>query len=63
MLPEEGFIQDVSRRGSARDQQDALISMILKGSNATEQVSGGSRLTSCIFTSEMLRMLSDSRES
>lgn len=62
--PEDGYIQFVSSRGSARQQQDALISLILKGKDGADQnVGGTNRLTSSIFTSEMLRMLSDSRES
>lgn len=62
--PDDGFIQFVSSRGSAREQQDALISLILKGSDGGDQGGGrGNRLTGSIFTSEMLRMLSESRES
>ena len=37
--------------------------MILKGSSSSDDLSGGQRLTGSIFTSEMLKMLSDSRES
>ena len=64
MAPDDGYIQFVSSRGSARQQQDALISLILQGTDGADQSGGGNnRLTSSIFTSEMLRMLSDSRES
>ncbi len=64
IAPDDGYIQFVSSRGSARQQQDALISLILKGTDGSDQSAGGTnRLTNSIFTSEMLRMLSDSRES
>lgn len=66
IAPDDGYIQFVSSRGSARQQQDALISLILKGTDGADQNRGGStanRLTGSIFTSEMLRMLSENRES
>ncbi len=64
IAPDDGYIQFVSSRGSAREQQDALISLILKGSDGGDQgTRSGNRLTGSIFTSEMLRMLSESRES
>ncbi len=63
-LTDQGFIQYVSTRHAARRQeQEALVAMILKGSSSSDDLSGGSRLTGSIFTSEMLKMLSDSRES
>lgn len=63
VAPDEGFIQYASARRSARKQeQDALISLILKGSQPGDQAGIGSRLTGSIFTSEMLKVLSDSRD-
>ena len=59
-----GFIQYAStRRASRQREQEALVAMILKGSQPADQAGIGSRLTGSLFTSEMLRMLSDSRES
>lgn len=62
--PEEGgFIHYASTRRAARQQeQEALIALILKGSQPADQMGVGSRLTGSIFTSEMLKVLSDSRE-
>ena len=62
--PDDGFIQYASTRSSARRQeQDALIALILNGSQGGDQMGVGSRLAGSIFTSEMLKVLSDSRES
>ena len=63
--PEDGgFIQYAStRRASRQREQEALVAMILKGSQPADQAGIGSRLTGSMFTSEMLRMLSDSRDS
>jgi hypothetical protein len=59
-----GFLQYASvRQASRQREQDALISLILRGSQPSDQEGIGSRLTGSIFTSEMLRILSDSRES
>jgi len=59
-----GFLQYASARRSDRErQQDALVSMILRGSQPSDQLGVGSRLASSMFTSEMLKMLSDSGES
>jgi len=59
-----GFIQYASARRTARQRdQEALVAMILRGSQPDDQTGVGSRLTGSLFTSEMLRMLSDSRES
>lgn len=61
---EAGFVRYASARRLARQQeQEALIAMILQGSQPSDQLGVGSRLTGSIFTSEMLKMLSDSRES
>ncbi|MBL8556126.1 MAG: transglycosylase SLT domain-containing protein [Phenylobacterium sp.] len=59
-----GFIQYASaRRLSRQREQEALISMILRGSQPSDQLGVGSRLTGSLFTSEMLKMLSDGRDS
>jgi hypothetical protein len=58
-----GFIQYASARRTARQrEQDALVAMILKGAQPADQAGVGSRLTGSLFTSEMLKMLSDSRD-
>jgi hypothetical protein len=59
-----GFIQYASTRRTVRErEQDALVAMILRGSQPADQAGVGSRLTGSLFTSEMLKMLSDGRES
>jgi hypothetical protein len=59
-----GFIQYASLRGSVRDRErDALVAMILQGTKPADQLGDGSRLTGSLFTSEMLKLLADSRES
>ena len=58
-----GFIQYASARNLDRQQQQQeLISLILRGAQPTDQMGVGSRLTGSMFTSEMLRVLSDSRK-
>jgi hypothetical protein len=63
--PEDGgFIQYASaRRVSRQREQEALVAMILRGTQPPDQIGAGSRLTGSIFTSEMLKVLSDSRDS
>jgi hypothetical protein len=59
-----GFVQYASaRRGERQHQQDALVALILRGSQPSDQMGVGSRLASSMFTSEMLKVLSDSSES
>jgi len=59
-----GFIQYASARQSEHQrEQEALISLILKGSQPADQAGVGSRLTGSLFTSEMLKMLSEGRDS
>ena len=59
-----GFIQYASMRQTARQrEQDALIALILRGSQPADQAGVGSRLAGSLFTSEMLKVLSDNRES
>jgi hypothetical protein len=59
-----GFVHYASARRLARQQeQEALVSLILHGAQPADQQGVGSRLTGSIFTSEMLKMLSDNRDS
>jgi len=59
----DGFVQYASaRRADRQHQQEALVSLILRGSQPADQLGVGSRLASSMFTSEMLRVLSDSSE-
>ncbi len=61
--PEGGFIQFASGRNmDQRLQQEELISLILKGTQPSEQMGVGSRLTGSLFTTDMLKVLSDSRK-
>lgn len=61
--PDDGFVQYASARRSDRlREQDALVAMILRGSQPADQMGVGTRLTGSIFTSEMLRVLSDARD-
>jgi hypothetical protein len=56
------FLQYASARRDDRvRQQDALVAMILRGSQPADEAGVGSRLAGAMFTSEMLRVLSDSR--
>ena len=59
-----GFIEYASaRRTSRQREQEALVALILKGSQPSDQAGVGSRLAGSLFTSEMLKVLSDSRDS
>ena len=59
-----GFIQYASARTMDRErQQEALVALILRGSQPADQLGVGSRLASSMFSTEMLRVLSDSSES
>jgi hypothetical protein len=57
-----GFIEYASARrdGRAR-QQEALVGLILRGSQPIDQAGTSPKLASAIFTTEMLKMLGDSR--
>src|SRR5688572_12403849 len=58
-----GFIQYASaRRDDRLRQQDALVALILRGSQPADQLGIGTRLTGALFTTEMLRVLSDARD-
>jgi hypothetical protein len=60
--PSDGFIQYASARNADhRLQQEELIALILKGVQPSDQMGVGSRLTGSLFTTEMLKLLSDSR--
>ena len=62
-IEDGGFIQYASARNmDRRRQQDALVSLILRGTQPADQVGVGGRLTGALFTSEMLKVLSDSRD-
>jgi hypothetical protein len=58
----DGFVEYAgARRADRIREQDALVAMILRGSQPADQAGVGSRLAGSLFTSEMLKMLSDSR--
>lgn len=61
--PEDtGFLQYASARREDRMRaQDALVAMILRGSQPADELGIGTRLTGSLFTSEMLKLLSDAR--
>lgn len=60
--PETQFVQYASaRQDSLRRDQDALVDIILRGSQSTDDAGSG-RLTGSLFTSEMLRVLSEARD-
>ncbi|MBI1407089.1 MAG: transglycosylase SLT domain-containing protein [Caulobacter sp.] len=60
-LPREdqGFLQYAGRRGDTRAQEDAMVALILRGTQGAD--GRGSGLAGSVFSSEMLRMLSESR--
>jgi hypothetical protein len=58
----DGFVEYASARRDDRvRQQEALVGLILKGSHPGDELGVGSRLAGSMFTSEMLKMLADSR--
>lgn len=58
-----GFIQYASARREDRMRaQDALVAMILRGAQPADELGVGTRLTGSLFTSEMLKLLSDARD-
>lgn len=58
-----GFIQYASARRQARlREEEMLVDLILRGPQTPDGVGPGSRLTGSLFTSEMLRTLSDARD-
>ncbi|MDO9337506.1 MAG: lytic transglycosylase domain-containing protein [Caulobacteraceae bacterium] len=58
---DQGFLQYAARRGDRQAEEDALVALILRGSQGSEGRGGGSGLAGSVFSSEMLRVLSDSR--
>jgi hypothetical protein len=59
-----GFVQYASARAADhKAQQQELISLILRGSQSSDEMGVGARLTGSLFSSEMLKMLSESRQS
>jgi hypothetical protein len=59
---QDGFVEYALGRRSARmHEQDALVAMILRGAQPADQLGVGSRVAGSLFTTEMLKMLSDSR--
>jgi hypothetical protein len=62
--PDGGFIHYASaRRLDSQAQQEELISLILRGTHTSEEAGVGSRLAGSMFTTEMLKLLSDARNS
>lgn len=62
-LPMGGYLQYVSSGHADRQRdQDALVAMILGEDSGAAGVGSNGRLASSLFTSEMLKVLSDSRE-
>lgn len=60
---EGGFVEYASARRAARlREEELLVQLILKGSQPSDQLGVGSRLSGSLFTSEMLKVLSDSRQ-
>ena len=60
---DDGFLQYASARRTERmKEQDALVDLILRGSQSPDSGSTSARLSGSIFSSEMLRVLSDARD-
>jgi hypothetical protein len=58
-----GFLQYASARtADRRREQDALVDLILRGSQSPDSGDIGGRLTGSMFTTEMLRLLSEARD-
>ncbi|UTP41257.1 lytic transglycosylase domain-containing protein [Phenylobacterium sp. LH3H17] len=63
--PQGGFIQYASaRQGAAQRDQDALVEIILRGSQTRDDAAASvsSRLGGSMFSSEMLRVLAEARD-
>lgn len=58
---DQGFLQYAARRGDRQAEEDALVALILRGSQGADGRGGGSGLAGSVFSSEMLRVLSESR--
>jgi hypothetical protein len=60
--PDGGFIQYASARtADHRLQQEEMISLILRGSRSEDEMGVGARVAGSMFTSEMLKVLSETR--
>jgi hypothetical protein len=58
--PEEGFVKYASARRLDRlQQQQAMVDIILRGSQGVDGAGPGQRLSGSLFSSEMLRVLSE----
>ncbi|HEX5377758.1 MAG TPA: lytic transglycosylase domain-containing protein, partial [Phenylobacterium sp.] len=61
--PDQGFIQYASARHADRvREQDQLVDLILRGPQEIDRGGSTTRLSSAMFSSEMLRVLSDARD-
>jgi hypothetical protein len=59
---ETGFVEYASARRTERlREQDELVALILRGAQPSDQLGVGSRLAGSMFSSEMLKVLADSR--
>jgi hypothetical protein len=59
---DNGFIQYASAgRLDRQSQQDALVAMLLRGTQGAEDGGSGGHLTGSLFTTEMLKLLSEAR--
>ena len=59
---DEGFVEYASARREDRLRaQDAVVEMILRGSQPADELGVGARLTGSLFNTEMLKLLSDAR--
>jgi hypothetical protein len=60
--PDDGFVEYASTRRTERiREQEELVALILRGAQPSDQLGVGSRLAGSMFSSEMLKILSDSR--
>lgn len=60
---ESNFVQYASaRQQQLQASQDAMVDLILRGAKADDDASAGQRMTGSLFTSEMLRVLSEARD-
>ncbi|WP_374576222.1 transglycosylase SLT domain-containing protein [Phenylobacterium sp.] len=60
---DDGFVQYASARRMDRvKEQDALVQMILRGSQSPDTPDASRSVTGSLFTSEMLRVLADARD-
>lgn len=60
--PEDGgFVRYASARSDLARHEDALVALILRGPQSPDEAGAGSRLSAALFTTEMLKVLSDAR--